>query len=141
MTPDQARFLVIALLTGHGIAHGGAIGALWWIATHDGPTGGWAAARIWAMPTLAAATATNVAIAFWLVSMLGFIAAGLSLALLPTEAWRLLAIGSAAISLVGIVLFAGTWPPFNMLAALAANIVVLGALLVAHWPPQALLAK
>jgi len=141
MTPDQARFLVIALLTGHGLGHGGAIAALWWIANRDGPTGGWAAARTWAMPSLAAATATNVAVAFWVASMLGFIAAAVSLALLPTEAWRLLAIGSAVISLVGIVLFAGTWPPFNTLAALAANIVVLGALLVAHWPSPALLAR
>jgi hypothetical protein len=70
-----------------------------------------------------------------------FLAAAFTFALLPTEAWRPLAIGSAVISLVGIVLFAGTWPPFNTLAAAVANLVVLGLLVVMRWPPLVLFGK
>jgi hypothetical protein len=71
--------------------------------------------------------------------MLGFVVAALSFwgIGLPGEAWRSLAIGSAIVSLVGITLFFGTWPPFNTLAALAVNIAVLVSLLWLRWPAQA----
>ena len=36
---------------------------------------------------------------------------------------------------VGIVLFFGTWPMFNTVAALGVNAVVLVALLILHWTP------
>jgi hypothetical protein len=51
------------------------------------------------------------------------------------EAWQPLAIGSAVVSTVGIVLFFGTWPVFNTVAALGVNAVALIALLVLHWTP------
>lgn len=42
---------------------------------------------------------------------------------------------------VGIVLFFGTWPMFNTLAATGMNVAVLVALLWLHWPPQSLFGK
>jgi hypothetical protein len=37
------------------------------------------------------------------------------------------------VSLVGIALFAGTWPPFNTLAAVAVNVGVLVAVFFLRW--------
>ena len=140
MSADTVRAVVFGTLMIHGLGHGGAIGALLWIAFRPGdPTGGWQAARSWLLPALPAASATVVAGAFWLISMLGFVAAALSFWGLvgPGELWRPLAIGSAVVSLVGITLFFGTWPPFNTVAALAVNTAVLVGLLWLRWPPIA----
>jgi hypothetical protein len=142
MSADTARGLIFGALMVHGLGHGGALGALAWIALRPGdPTGGWQAARSWLMPTLPIATATAVASGFWIISMLGFVAAALSFwgIVLPGEAWRPLAIASAVVSLVGITLFFGTWPPFNTLAALVVNLAVLVSLLLLHWPAEAVL--
>ncbi len=144
MSADTARGLIFAALMIHGSGHGGALGALAWIALRPGdPTGGWQAARSWLMPALPMATATSVASGFWLISMVGFVAAALSFwgIVLPGEAWRPLAIGSAIVSLVGITLFFGTWPPFNTLAALAVNVAVLVSLLWLRWPAEAALGS
>jgi hypothetical protein len=140
MPADTARGLIFGALMIHGLGHGGALGALTWIAFRPGdPTGGWAAARSWLLPALPAATATAVASGFWLVSMLGFAAAALSFwgIVLPGEAWRPLAVGSAVVSLLGIGLFFGTWPPFNTIAALTVNALVLICLLWLRWPADA----
>ena len=140
MSADTVRAVVFGTLMIHGLGHGGAIGALLWIAFRPGdPTGGWQAARSWLLPALPAASATVVAGSFWLVSMLGFVAAALSFwGIVGTgELWRLLAIGSAVMSLVGITLFFGTWPPFNTVAALAVNTAVLVGLLCLRWSPIA----
>jgi hypothetical protein len=140
MSADTARGLVVGALVIHGLGHGGALGALIWMALRPSdPTGGWQAARSWLLPALPAATATPIAGAFWIVAMLGFVVAALSFwgIGLPGEAWRSVAIGSAIVSLVGITLFFGTWPPFNTLAALVVNIAVLVSLLWLRWPAQA----
>jgi hypothetical protein len=137
MSADTARGLVFGVLMIHGLGHGGALGALMWIAFRpDDPTGGWRAARSWLLPALPATTATAFAAAFWILSMVGFVGAALSFwgIVLPGEVWRPLAIGSACVSLVGIVLFFGTWPPFNTVAALAVNLAVLASLLWLQWP-------
>lgn len=142
MSADTARALIFGALMIHGLGHGGALGALVWIALRPtDPTGGWQAARSWLMPTLPIGTATAAASAFWIVSMVGFVAAALSFwgIVLPGEAWRPLATASAVVSLIGITLFFGTWPPFNTLAALAVNVAVLVSLLLLHWPADAVL--
>jgi hypothetical protein len=141
VSADTARGLVFGALMIHGLGHGGALGALMWIALRPGdPTGGWRAARSWLIPTLPAATATSVASAFWIVAMLGFVAAALAFwgIGLPGEVWRPVAIGSAIVSLVGITLFFGTWPPFNTVAALAVDAAVLVSLLWLRWPAEAM---
>jgi hypothetical protein len=75
--------------------------------------------------------------------MVGFVGAALAfwgLALPPTI-WRQLAIGSAIASATGIILFFGTWPMFNTIAALGVNALVLVTQLIAHWPPQSMLGR
>jgi hypothetical protein len=141
MSDQTIKILIGGALLLHGLGHGGALGALWWVRRHPGAdTGGWRAARSWLFPSLPASTATTVAIIFWVLSLIGFLAAALSFwgILIPDEVWRPLSVASAIVSTLGIVLFLGTWPAFNTLAALGMNVAVLVTQLWLHWPPQAM---
>ncbi len=144
MSAQTIRVLIAGALLLHGLGHGGALGALIWIRLKPGTdTGGWLAARSWLFPSLSGPAATTVASIFWTLSLLGFIAAALSFwgVLVPGDAWRQLALASSIVSALGIVLFFGTWPTFNTLAALAVNIAVLVTQLWLRWPPQAMFGK
>ncbi len=144
MSDQIIKIIIGAALLLHGLGHGGALGALIWIRFRPGDnTGAWLAARSWLFPSLPAATATAVASVFWILSLIGFVAAALSFwgILVPGDAWRQLAVASSIVSILGIALFFGTWPTFNTLAALGMNIAVLVALLWLHWPPQAMFGK
>lgn len=144
MSDQIIKFIIGAALLLHGLGHGGALGALIWIKFRPGDnTGAWWAARSWLLPSLPTATATAVASVFWVLSLIGFVAAALSFwgVLVPGDAWRQLAVTSAIISILGIALFFGTWPTFNTIAALAVNIAVLITQLWLHWPPQSMFGK
>ena len=138
MSDQAVRLVWFAMLLLHGLGHGGALGALAWIAARPGSnTGAWTAAHSWLLPSLAPATSTLVAAGFWIVSLVGFVTAALLFWFGSGEAWQPIAIGSAIVSTVGIVMFFGNWPLFNTIAALGVNVVVLVALLVLHWTPPA----
>ncbi len=140
MSDQVLRTVLGGVLLLHGLGHGGAIGALAWIA-HFGPghTGDWHAAHSWLLPDLAPSTATALATGAWALALIGFVAAAIAFwgIGLPVGAWRALALGSAIVSAAGITLFIGNWPAFNTLAALAVNTGVIAALWL-RWPPQAL---
>ncbi len=138
MSDQTTRLVLSAVLLLHGLGHGGALGALVWLRMGPGSnTGAWRAARSWLLLGLSEERAALFATAFWIVSMVGFVAtaAAFSGFLLLGDAWRSLAVGSAVVSATGIVLFFGTWPIFNTLAALGVNVAVLVALLALHWHP------
>ena len=59
----------------------------------------------------------------------------------PGSVWRPLAAPSALVSIAGIVLFIGTWPTFNTLAALGVNVAVFVAVLWLRWPSEAMLGR
>ena len=138
---DQAiKLIATSVLLVHGLGHGGSLAALAWIRLRPGtPTGGWLAARSWLVPSLTGDTAMTIAAAFWIVSLVGFVIAAMSFwgVVVPGNVWRPLAVTSALVSFAGIVLFCGTWPMFNTLAALGVDVAVLVAVLWLHWPPQA----
>ena len=127
------------MLLVHGLGHGGALAALAWIRLRPGSnTSDWLAARSWLIPSLPGDTATTLASALWIVSLVGFVIAAMSFwgAVVPASIWPPLAVASACVSIAGIAFFFGTWPMFNTLAALGVNIAVLVAVLWLHWPPQ-----
>ena len=137
MSDQWVRIIWAAMLLLHGLGHGGAIAALAWIAAGPGSTtGAWTEAKSWLLPSMAGGTATLVASAFWGVSLAGFVAAAI-LFWFGNDAWQPIAVVSAFVSTVGIVLFFGNWPLFNTLAALAVNVIVVVALLVLRWTPPA----
>jgi len=144
------KILVAGALLVHGLGHTGAIGALLFInlshSTNNGTgtnTGGWLPARSWLLPSLGSPTATTVASIFWVLSTIGFVTAAMSFwgFLVPTDAWRQIAIVSSFISILGIALFFGTWPAFNTVAALAVNVAVLVTQLWLYWPPQEMFGR
>lgn len=144
MSDQMLRWIVGGVLLLHGLGHGGALGALAWIRLRPGTsTGDWAAARSWLAPALGADGATAIASAFWIVSLVCFAIAALSFwgVLAPGDWWRPLAVASAVVSMVGIVLFFGTWPLFNTIAALGVDAAVLVAVVWLHWPPQSLIGS
>jgi hypothetical protein len=115
----------------HGISHAGAIGALAWVHARPGTdTGGWTAARSRLLPGLAPDAATRAAAATWAIACVLFVVAGSSLVGLGPEGWwRPAAVAGAAVSLAGIVAFAGTWPAFNTVAAATTNLAILAVAL------------
>ena len=142
MSDQTLRLIAGVVLLAHGLGHGGALGAFIWIRARPGTdTGGWRAARSWLLPDLAPDTAMLIASACWIVALVGFVLAAVSFSGLAfPDAWRPLAVGCAIVSLAGIGLFAGTWPLFNTVAAVAVNVAVLVAVLVLRWPGAAPLA-
>jgi hypothetical protein len=141
MSAQTIRVVVAGVLFLHGIAHIGPIATYVWIKLRPGdPTGGWVAARSWLVPSLRPSAAMFAASLFWFLSIVGFVAAALFLrgVLDPEYMWRQLAVGASIVSTVGIVVFFGTWPIFNTLAALAVNVAVLVTQLWMHWPPASM---
>jgi hypothetical protein len=135
MSPQLIKIIIPVILLLHGLGHGGAIGAL--IAIDRGvPSGKWLSARSWLFPHLAPRVAKWIAITFWVISLLGFVAVALSFwgVLIQADLWRTLALIFACISLIGIMLFWGRWPMFNTLAAQAVNLAVIISQLWLHWP-------
>jgi hypothetical protein len=144
MSDQTIKLVAAGVLLLHGLGHGGALGALAWIRFRPGtPTAGWLAARSWLVPSLPADSATTLAGALWIVSLVGFVIAAMSFwgVVIPSGVWRPLAVASALASIAGIALFFGTWPMFNTCAALAVNVAVLVAVLWLHWPSAAVMAS
>jgi hypothetical protein len=142
MSDQTIKVLIAGALLLHGLGHAGVFGAL--IANGLGHrTGPFLPARSWLFPSLPAPAARTVAGIFWIPAAIGFVAAAMSFwgLLVPGDVWRQVAVVFAIVSGLGIVLFWGTWPTFNMLAALGMNIAVLVTQLWLHWPPQAMFGK
>ena len=142
MSDQILKIIIAGVLLLHGLGHGGAIGAL--IAIDRGVRSGkWLPARSWLLPRLAPRVAKIIAICFWVLSLLGFVAAALSFwgVLLPGDLWRPVALIFAFISFIGIALFWGTWPMFNTLAAQAVNLAVIITQLWLQWPPVTMFGK
>ena len=141
MPPQTIKLIIAGVLLLHGLGHIGALVAIavnW--SSRGTATGAWLPARSWLFPSLSPQAAKAVASAFWILSTIGFVAASMSFwgIVLPSDAWRQLALASSVVSALGITLFLGTWPAFNTIAALAVNIAVLITQLWLHWPPQAM---
>lgn len=137
MPTGLARTIILAVLIVHGLGHGGVIAALVWIEARPGTdSGGWRRARSWLMPSLAPKTSMALAIALYAISMVGFLAVALAFQgiLISGSAWSGLAVGSAVVSTLAILLFWGTWPVFNTTAALAVNLAVFITQLWLKWP-------
>ncbi len=140
MSDQTIKLIAAGVLLVHGLGHGGALAALTWIRLRPGtPTGDWLAARSWLAPSLPGDTATTIASAFWIVSLVGFVIAAMSFwgVVVPGSVWQPLAVASAIVSTAGVVFFFGTWPMNYTLAALGVNAAVLVAVLLLHWSPEA----
>lgn len=98
----------------------------------------------WLLTDLLGQRVTDVvAVIIWLLVVIGFLLAALALLGwgVPHEWWRPLAVVSAVISLIGIVLFWNAFAAwFNKAGAITVDLAVLIGLLVLQWPAEQHLA-
>jgi hypothetical protein len=137
MSPTTLRIIIAAVLFIHGIGHFmGVIPGL-----QLANVKGWNS-RSWLLtPLIGEAASRILSIVLFMVALVGFIASALALLgwLIPHGWWRTLAIVSAVISLITVVLF---WNAFvslipNKVGALGVDIAVLVCLLMLNWPTEA----
>jgi hypothetical protein len=106
-----------------------------------GEATGWNS-RSWLLtPLLGEAVARFISIILFVAALVGFLATALGVMgwLIPHDLWRTLALVSAVISLVAVVLFWNAFVTFipNKLGALAVNVATLVCLLGLKWPTEA----
>jgi hypothetical protein len=123
MSAQTIRILIAGALFVHAVGHS---------------LGFWMPARSWLFPNAQEATLRVVSSIFWSLAVAGFLASLLGFLgfLVPSEWWRALAVGSAIVSLLGLLLFWKTWPTFNLLGALSMNAAVLVTQLALKWPAE-----
>jgi len=111
---EMWRYLTAGFLIVHGIGHSG---------------GYWMFIKSWVSPDFLTSPWKWLFVAVWLVAMIGFIIAGISI-LQQKSGWRTVAIAASVVSLIVSALFIqGT--PFN---AAVADVIILVALLWVNWP-------
>jgi hypothetical protein len=134
--PDLFRFGLALVVFAHGVGH------LLFLAPVVG-LGNWAdqTGESWILTGAIGEPATRaIATALWSAVIVLFVA-GVAGFLGGTEWWRTVTIAAAALSAVGIVAFWGGIATSSAVFALVADVVILGALLVAHWPTTELAAS
>lgn len=128
MSTQILRILIAGALFVHAVGH---------------TLGFWMPARSWLFPSLEEPILRTISSIFWILAAIGFLAAFLGFfgVLVPSNLWRPLAVGTAFVSILGLVLFWGTWPAFNTVGAFGMNIVVLITQLWLSWPPTSMFGK
>jgi hypothetical protein len=139
MSGTTLRIVTAVVLFIHGIGH--IMGVLPALQLVD--VNGWNS-RSWLLtPILGEAASRILSIILFLVALVGFVASALALLgwIVPHDWWRTLAVVSAVISVVTIVLFWNAFVSFfpNKVGALGVDIAVLVCLLVLNWPSEAAL--
>ena len=139
MSGTTLRIIVAAVLFIHGIGHfKGMMPALQLMYVE-----GWNS-RSWLLTPLIGEGASRILSAIlFLAALVGFVASALGLLgwLVPHEWWRTLAVVSAVVSIVTIVVFWNAFVSFfpNKAGAIGVDIAVLVCLLWLSWPAEAAL--
>ena len=138
MSGVTLRALVAVVLFIHGIGHVMGVLPAFGLSTE-----GWHS-RSWLLTPILGETISRIlSVILFLLALIGFIASSLALLgwLVPHDWWRTLALVSAVISIVTIVLFWNAFVTFfpNKVGALGVDIAVLVCLLALNWPTEAML--
>ena len=127
------QLIIGVVLIAHGIGH--VLGYF--------PVMGWASAEGWSGDSwlltapIGTTGANAIALVLWTVPLVGFTLAGLGvLGIAVPATWiRPLAVLAAVVSIAGVILFWNAFPTMtNRIGALVIDVIVLWAVLVAHWP-------
>lgn len=137
MSPTLLRILIAGVFFVHGVGHTMGLLPITGLASSESWT-----AESWLLTGILGDTITRViGFILFLIAFLGFVGAALALMgwLVPHELWRTLAIWSAVISLIAVILF---WNAFvtlfpSKIGAIAVDVATLVALLWANWPTEA----
>ena len=132
MNGDLLKIVIGGVVGVHGIGHVLGWMPAWGIAKFEGMS-----SHSWLLTDLVGDGAARlVGGALWFVPMVGFVAATAGF-LLGVGWWRPVAVGSAAISLVALVLFFDALPVSSRVGCVGVDLAVLYGLLVAGWPSAA----
>ncbi len=122
------RIVVALVILAHGIGH------VLFLAPCLGITQWGQSAHSWLLTKTLGDGATRViGSLLWLVVIVGFVAAGIGL-LGQGAWWRTLAVASAGVSLLALVLFVSGSSTQPVLSAAVMDIAILVALVWIHWP-------
>lgn len=140
MSPQTLRIVIPLVLILHGIGHVmGILTAVGVIKTATWHSQSWLLTQ-----PLGDTTARTLALILWLVTVIGFVAAGAGAWgwSVTSGSWRTIAVISAILSLIALALF---WNAFavlipNKIGAIAVNIATLVAILGLSWPATEVIA-
>lgn len=124
------RIVIAVVLLAHGIGHSLGLFPAFGLAKTERWTD-----HSWLLTDLIGESAARwFGVVLWLATMLGFIGAALGF-YGSQEWWRSLAIASAIVSLAGLALYWNAFPSLtNKIGTIAVDVIILVALLWAHWP-------
>ena len=132
MSNEMWRIILAVAIGAHGIGHVLFLVPLLGIADWGQST------RSWLLSNLGGDVVTRiVGSLLWLAATVGFVTVAVGM-FGQQEWWRGLAIGSAAVSILGLVLFWGAPVSSSTFLPLLFDIAVLVALLLLRWPPSSL---
>jgi hypothetical protein len=131
---DMIKIIVAALLLAHGLGHSMGLLQVFKVAVVNPQWNG----DSWLLTGPIGTTLSQaIGVVVWTIAIVGFAAASaVVFGWLPGAWWQPLAIGSAVISLAGLLLFPTAFPTFSTLGALAVNVAVIVAVLWFHWMPS-----
>jgi hypothetical protein len=132
MSNEVWRTILAVVVGAHGIGHVLFLVPLLGIADWGQST------RSWLLTDLVGDGVTRIlGSLLWLVAIVGFVAVAVGM-FGQVGWWRGLAVGSAAVSILGLVLFWSNSAASSAFSALTFDVAVLGALLLLRWPPSSL---
>lgn len=135
MSAQMWRIVLAVVVGAHGIGHVLFLMPLLGIAEWE------QSGRSWLLGRIGGDVVTRiVGSLIWLLAIAGFVAVAVGL-LGQLSWWREVAIGSALVSMVGLLLFWSSPVSSSTLAPLVFDVVVLLALLVLRWPPASLVGS
>ncbi len=132
MNADLFKIVVGGVVGVHGIGHVLGWMPAWGIAKFEGMS-----SHSWLLTGLIGdGTARLLGGALWFIPMVGFLAATGGF-FLGQVWWRPLAVSSAVVSLLALVLFFDALPVSSRVGCIAVDLAILYGLLVAGWPSAA----
>jgi len=128
------KVVIAVILLAHGIGHSMGLLQIFKVAAVNPQWHG----DSWPLTGPAGMTITQiVGASLWSAAIVGFAAlAAVLVGWLPEPWFGPLAIGSAAVSLVGLLLFPTAFPLFSTVGAAAVNVAVLAAVFWFQWVPS-----
>ena len=128
------RFIIAVVLLSHGIGHSMGLLQVFKVAVVNPQWHG----DSWLLTGPAGINATQiVGVTLWSAAIIGFAAlAAVVIGWLPVSWFVPLAVGSAVVSLIGLILFPVAFPLFSTIGAAAVNVAVLAAALWYQWLPS-----
>jgi hypothetical protein len=127
------KIIIGLVLIAHGIGHGLGYAPIFGWAKAEGWSG-----DSWMLTGALGPTVSNViALVLWTIPLVGFVLVGLGVfgVGIPADWIRPMAVVSSVVSIVGVVLFWDALPALtSKIGAIAIDVIVLWAVIVAHWP-------